>query len=156
MILFDLQSNHTLDSVGAENYIRYGANGPSRYIGHTRSERNAAPQRLPVHLALHTTEETPNQTIAELVLERKDHVLERHTLWQGESSDGQLHLLWMWDFYRMTSFLHLRLVADHADDVVDDYRALLSAKPPAALHLTVTTASGQIQQIHTYSSNITQ
>jgi hypothetical protein len=154
MMQFDIQSQHTLDAVGTENYMRYGVAGPRRYLTNSRTEHHPTPRHIQVKVILQNPP-NPSRPIADLVLERKDYVPERHTAWQGESTDAQLHLLWVWDFYRITSFLHLRLVAENAEELVPDYRPLTTATEAATLLLIVEEGSGSIRQLHHLKVNAT-
>ena len=96
-----LESFAPLDAVGAENYIRYGVSGPKRYITGS-PESIPTPEEITVQLEIADV-----LTIDDFVLTRIDHIPLQYTVWLGYRKN--IHLIWVWDFYRMISYIRINL-----------------------------------------------
>ncbi len=103
-----------LPIVATANYLRYGPEGVRRF--HPGAPDPPAPH--PRHLATQITLKAPDGAVrlhrADLTLHippDTDFDLEGATTWQGDFPAARLHILLVWDFYRLYSLLRLSVAA---------------------------------------------
>lgn len=147
----ELRTQATLDTIGTENYIRYGTAGPKRHVVGV-TEPNPIPKSLTVQISLRFADQIETQAVLEsLILHRIRHIPEQQTTWGVHDPARGLQLLWMWDFYRMVSLVHLRLcVADVQSSSL--FMTLKALQPQAHLILDIRQQAGQVHQEHLLTS----
>ncbi len=150
MMQLELQTQATLDTVGAENYIRYGVVGPKRQVvGIT--EPNPIPTSLTVQISVQYAAPSMAQVVLEnLILHRVHHVPDQQTTWAIHDPAQQLQVVWAWDFYRMLSYVRLRLCATDEESVL--FGALKTLQPNTHLLLDVKEQAGHVHQVHLLTS----
>lgn len=125
-----------LDTVGTENYIRYGVSGPQRYLKSSNQPTIPTPTSVQVQISLVAADEKVVLALEPFGLQRSEHVPDNRTTWSGTHQGSQW--VWVWDFYRMISSLTVEPAPDLAALLPQSHRILIR----------VNNQSAQITQSH--------
>lgn len=98
-----------LDTVGADNYIRYGASGPRRYVSGRVESAVLTPDHVPVILEFARANKNALLKLEALSLQRTEHIPHQRTVWAATLPDSHMQIVWIWDFFRMLSCLQIRV-----------------------------------------------
>lgn len=144
--LFDI-----LDTVGTENYVRYGASGPRHYGLIVPESSLLTPDQLHLNLSLLKADQSTALSLESIALDCADHQPQQQTVWLANLPDQHLYLTWVWDFFRMSSYLHLRLdIPDASSQATEKwttlYQAIQQAQAGDVIRVHVESRSGQISQ----------
>jgi hypothetical protein len=139
-----------LDVVGTENYLRYGVMGPLRYVTNN-VQSHTIPETLDLQLRLLQADETAVFEIT-VTLQQQHHEANQRTVWAAHVAPLGMQLMWAWDFFRMLSYVQLRVEADDKPWVSKEQQSLFEAvqKVEADWQLVFEALpkSGQIHQVH--------
>lgn len=106
-----LTSFAPLDTVGTENYLRYGASDPGRFVTASSEIAIITPKTVSIRLEFADTAGKLLYTFDDLELTRTHHEPMQTTAWSTDITDHYAHLKWVWDFYRMLSYVDLRITS---------------------------------------------
>ncbi|NDJ87378.1 MAG: hypothetical protein GYB66_15980 [Chloroflexi bacterium] len=107
-----LQSSAPLDVVGAEEYVRYGPGLQRSLTG--PGNRIVTPEDVTLRLAISSAAGAHLFSAPAIRLRRTEHIPLQRTAWASYEPGLHTAILWVWDFFRMTSFIQLRV--GHPDD----------------------------------------
>jgi hypothetical protein len=146
-----------LDTVGTENYIRYGNNGPQHALS-SSGERPAPPATIEIKLELSKADGTIIHQLDALTLHRSAHQPQQRTEWTAHHAGFHTRLVWVWDFFRMLSYCRLRIEAPANQDQTTSeettlFQAVQGLTTDDRLTIQVETAAGPITQHHTLQSS---
>lgn len=149
----EIQSHAVLDAIGTENYIRYGAEGPRRFVMGGAVDRLPSPKQLEAQLWVlpHAASE-PETVFDPIIFSRVEHTPGRLTAWSGTLSTERLSIIWGWDFFRISSHLHLRLIASNPPSA--DFLKLQGLRVGDHLILRAHSPNGTIEQKHPLTSPV--
>lgn len=94
-----------LDTVGTENYIRYGVSGPQRYLKSSNQPTIPTPTTVLVQINFIATDQSVLLKLEPFALQRTEHIPDTCTVWSANHQETRW--VWIWDFYRMLSILSL-------------------------------------------------
>ncbi|MCB9436814.1 MAG: hypothetical protein H6673_07435 [Anaerolineales bacterium] len=126
----------SLDTVGTENYIRYGVSGPQRYLKSSNQPTIPTPTSIQILISLIAADEKVMLALDAFSLQRSEHIPDNRTIWSGTHQNSQW--VWVWDFYRMLSILTVEPAPDLAALLPQCHRILIR----------VDNQSAQITQSH--------
>jgi hypothetical protein len=143
-----------LDTVGAENYIRYGAGGPRRYVTTPVEHAIVTPDHVLISLEITRPDDALLFKAQQISLQRTGHAPQQRTIWSVQLPDYHVQMTWVWDFFRMLSFLRLRVeMLPDGTEGTPEWRALYQALQQLALRdqvvIRVESRSGQVLQCYT-------
>lgn len=107
-----LQLFAPLDTVGTENYIRYGVSGPQRYLKSSSQPTIPTPTSVQVRISLTGADQAVLVELEPFTLQRVEHIPDTRTVWSATHQNTRW--VWVWDFYRMLSLLTLEPAPDLA------------------------------------------
>ncbi len=143
--ILEIKTFASLDTVGTENYIRYGISDPRRFLN--GEARGAIPDIIDVQLELSDSTGTLLYQHDALHLKRVQHVPSQQTVWSGQFIDQKASLTWVWDFYRILSHVVLQVTKDGSSQQADNLLAVCQKLNAGAI-LTLAVAD-RIMQKHT-------
>ncbi|PJF44536.1 MAG: hypothetical protein CUN55_03450 [Phototrophicales bacterium] len=148
MMQLELQTQAPLDTVGAENYIRYGMDTPKRpIIGVVES--SPIPKALTVQISHLSASKHLQQVVLDaLDLHRTQHLPERQTVWGIHHKSLGLKMMWMWDYYRMISYVLMRVCVEDPE-ASTLFKTLKEIQPQDQLILDV---AKRVHQVHLLTS----
>ncbi len=140
-----------LPVVEAAHYLRYGRAGARRYGA---QPEEAAPEPgtaepLPVTLSWQDADGAELLTIPHVPLHQAQ-VEEDSVVWMGQDRSYGLQLAWVWDFYRMLSFVYMkiRLSPSPTAEQAALKEALLALSADDVLLLRADLPAGGLEQRH--------
>lgn len=147
----DFKLHAPLPVVEAAHYLRYGRAGARRY-GTQPEEAVPEPgtaEPLPVTLSWQDAEGAELLTIPHVPLHQAQ-VEEDSVVWMGQDLSYGLQLAWVWDFYRMLSFVYMkiRLSPSPTAEQAALKEALLALSADDVLLLRADLPAGGLEQRH--------
>ncbi len=147
----DIISFAPLNTIGAENYLRYGIDGPRHYVMGLSEHVVPTPDTITVQVELIRPDDDVLFGGLTVMLKRSEHRPDERTVWQAYDKITHTQWVWAWDFFRMLSQLRLR-VKHSPDKAHGIWAELLTATQKLAVgdHITlhVESKSGQMTQHH--------
>jgi hypothetical protein len=150
-----LQATAILESVAAENYVRYSGDSVPRYgVIQPAARPVPDPEVFTLSLALSGARQQTRLACPALPMKLLEGTEERLT-WSGTDLDQHLQVVWVWDFFRVQSHVALRVLLPDPESgpawrAAAD--ALRAAQPGDQIDLDVQAASGTIHQVHTLTA----
>jgi len=152
-----LTTQAPLDVVAASNYLRYGPLGVRRFGPGTLTDAPKHPRNIRISLSFKTARGDLLHKIEALTLSdahpETPSNLEGSTQWHGEDSPSHLRALWLWDMYRLTSFLRVGVELSPPDSAPQGEwakatQAIKTMQAGDKLLLTLQSLSGEMLQIY--------
>lgn len=145
-----------LDTVGTENYLRYGVEGPRHYVMGL-IESVVTPEDINIQLEIVALDATVKFDMMNIQLKRLAHEPQHQTVWGSYNADIHAQIIWIWDFFRMLSSIQLQVQVPSKPDVNNKWSTLADTLQNLAtddkLIIRVQNNVGTITQIHRVTSN---
>ncbi len=153
-----VQASAPLDAVATTNFACYGQAGVPRYPYVTLQTPRPSddPPTLCAELLLRDAQGRPRLALLDLTLRQRQADAKQY-IWETFDVQRRLHIVWVWDFFRILSHAVLRVQLPPADTTppapwqhtLDAVRALRAGD---TLAFNVASACGDIRQTHTLSA----
>lgn len=144
-----------LDTVGTENYLRYGLEGPRHYVVGI-IDSVPTPDDITIQLEIVAADSTAKFRAEHIQLKRVAHNPQNRTVWGIHYSPLHAHIIWIWDFFRMLSSIQLSVEIPQSLTEDDNWTKLATTlqtlAPDDQLIIRVQNNVGSIIQIHRVKS----
>lgn len=140
-----------LDTVGTENYLRYGLEGPRHYVMGI-IESVPTPENITIQLEVIGSDSTAKFNADDIQLKRLAHEPQNQTVWGIHNPSLHTQIIWIWDFFRMLSSIQLSVETPQSPPENEQWAKLASTLqtlvPNDQLIIRVHNNVGSITQIH--------
>jgi len=148
-----------LDAVATTNFACYGQAGVPRYpyvMLRPSAPAEDGPPTLCAELLLRDAQERPRLALLDLTLRQRQADAKQY-IWETFVAERRLHIVWVWDFFRILSHAVLRVQLPPAEltpaepwaQTLEAFRALNAGD---TLTLNVASACGNVHQTHTLTA----
>jgi hypothetical protein len=147
-----VQATARLEAVSTGNYACYGRAGVPRYPVPRRAGNGQEPGELCVEMMVRSADGTLRLACLDLTLKQHEKSDQR-VVWSGYNAAQHVQVIWVWDFYRILSYVALR-VAEPPEGVAPDAAwkdaadAIRTVVPGDQITFDVRSACGDIHQAH--------
>ena len=153
-----LQASAPLDAVATTNFACYGQAGVPRYPYVTLQPPRPAEETptLCAELLLREAQGRPRLALLDLTLRQRQADAKQY-IWETFDAQRRLHIVWVWDFFRILSHAVLRVQLPPAETTPADpwaktLDAVRAMRPGDILAFNVASACGNIRQNHTLTA----
>ncbi len=155
-----LQASAPLDAVATTNFACYGQAGVPHYpyimLQPPAPTPSDAPPTLCAELLLQEAQGHPRLALLDLTLRQRQADAKQY-VWETFDAQRRLHIVWVWDFFRILSHAVLRVQLPPADATPPEpwaktLAAMRAARGGDILALNVASACGNVRQTHTLTA----
>ena len=152
-----LQASAPLDAVATTNFACYGQAGVPRYpyvmLQAPHPTEAGDPPTLCAELLLRDAQDRPRLALLDLTLRQRQADAKQY-IWETFDAQRRLHIVWVWDFFRILSHAVLRAQLPPTDAAPSDpwaktLEAVRAMRAGDIIEFNVASACGNIRQRHT-------